>query len=249
MAPLVTTRGLEETLGSAGAAFVVRGSRRVAAHFGSVPGEIAVCRHGVGVADRSDAGKLELRGPGSAVAHVLERVLGQRLLPGWAVRAYGAWWCPVTRERVLVLGDEAAVADLGPVVDSAAAGVPGVSTIDLSGDYAAIAAIGPRAEALMRDAGLLAGSLPVGGFCPRAGALTPALVLREDSDRFLLLVPEAHGSGAWRHLMVAGRALGATCVGRDALDRLRACPRSATVPEIPPPSPVLPIGPDYPAIP
>jgi glycine cleavage system aminomethyltransferase T len=223
------TRALEETLGSAGAAFVVRGSRRVAAHFGSVPGEMAVCRHGVGLSDRSDAGKLELRGSPAAVSQLLERVIGQRLLPGWAVEAFGAWWCPVTRHRVLVVGDPRAVADL-EVVLGAAAGVPGASTIDLSEDYAAINVIGPRAQTLVHEAGLLDGVLPVGGFAPRASTLRPSLLVREDVDRYLLLVPDAHGRAAWRHLMAAGRVHGATCVGREALDRLRACPRPVSVP-------------------
>jgi glycine cleavage system aminomethyltransferase T len=220
-------RALEETLGSAGAAFAVRGSRRVAVHFGSVPGEIAVCRLGVGVADRSDTGKIELRGPGEAVARVLERTIGQRLMPGWAVQAHGAWWCPVTRHRVLVLGDPPARVEtmLAPVV----AGVPGASIIDLTEDYAGLGVVGPRAELAMRDAGLLGSVAPVGGFSPRAGGLTPSLLLREDADRFLLLVPEAHALRAWRHVMAAGRPYGVTCVGRDALDRLRACPPPRSV--------------------
>src|SRR5262245_8076759 len=44
-------RGLEQQLGRAGAVFVQRDGVTVAAHFGSTAAELAVCRHGVGVAD------------------------------------------------------------------------------------------------------------------------------------------------------------------------------------------------------
>lgn len=219
-------RALEETLDAAGAAFVTRGSGRVAAHFGSAAGEMAVCRCGVGVADRSDMAKHELRGAPHAVSAVVERLAGTRPAPGRAVRAAGAWWCPVTRHRVLVLADAGARAGLGRRLAAAAAERPGASTIDLSDDYAAIALVGPRATRVARDGGVLGAVAPAGGFWPRAGALgghpAPVLLLCEAADRLLLLVPDAHARAAWAHLMRAGRPYGATCVGRDALERLRA---------------------------
>ncbi len=225
------TRALEETLGTAGAVFVTRGGARVAAHFGSVAAELAVCRRGVGIADRSDHGTLELRGNAAAVAEAVERVTGERLAPGRALRSAGAWWCPITRHRVLVVADRAAADDLGVVVGAAARLTPGASVIDLEGDYAALGLVGPRAGRVVRDAGLLvAPVLPAGGFLARAGALTPSMLLREDADAFLLLVPASHARRAWGHLMAAGLAHGVTCVGRDALDRLRACPRTVPVP-------------------
>lgn len=221
-------RALQETLRRAGALFVSRGGDLVAAHFGSAAAELAVCRHGVGIADRGDLAVLELRGTPAAVAAVVERITGARLGPGHAVRSGAAWWCPVTRHRVLVLADRAAAADVAVLLSTATGADAGASIIDLSGDYATIGLIGPRAQRVVRDGGLLESSLlPAdGGFLSRTGALRPGLLLREDVDSFLLLVPDAHGERAWEHLMGAGRVHGVTCVGRDALDRLRACPRT-----------------------
>jgi glycine cleavage system aminomethyltransferase T len=207
-------RALQETLRRAGALFVSRGGDLVAAHFGSAAAELAVCRHGVGIADRGDLAVLELRGTPAAVAAVVERITGARLGPGHAVRSGAAWWCPVTRHRVLVLADRAAAADVAVLLSTAAGADADASIIDLSGDYATIGLIGPRAQRVVRDGGLLESSL------------LPGLLLREDVDSFLLLVPDAHGERAWEHLMGAGRVHGVTCVGRDALDRLRACPRT-----------------------
>lgn len=220
----MTPGGLEETLARAGAVFVTRGGVRAAAHFGSVAAEMAVCRHGVGLSDRSHHGKLELRGDPEAVADVVERVTGERLAPGRALRSCGGWWCPITRHRVLVMADRPAADDLFVVLAAAARPVPGASLMDLSEDYAAIALIGPRARRLVRDAGLLASPLlPVpGGFLPATQTLRPGLLLCQDADHFVVLVPAAHACRTWKHLMAAGRVHGATCVGREALDRLDA---------------------------
>ncbi len=53
---------LEPLLQKAGATMVARHGWWVAAHFGSPGGELALCDTAVGLADRSDLGKLELRG-------------------------------------------------------------------------------------------------------------------------------------------------------------------------------------------
>jgi len=215
---------LEETLITAGAAFTTRAGVRVAAHFGSVAAEMAVCRHGVGLSDRSDDGTIELRGTPEAVAAVVERVTGERLVPGRALRSCGAWWCPVTRHRVLVVAERSAAADLGVVLTAAARLAPGASVMDLTDDYAAIALVGPRARRVVRDAGLLPTALmPLpGAFLPATETVRPGLLLCQDVDHLVLLVPAAHARAAWAHLMAAGRPHGVTCVGREALERLDA---------------------------
>ena len=227
---------LEELLGKAGAVFVPRNGALVAAHFGSAAAEMAVCRHGVGITDRSDLRTLELRGAPAAIAQVSERVTGLRPLTGAAQLSAGAWWCAVTDHRVLIAADPAAAADLAVVVEAATRPVPGASLIDLADDYAAIGLVGPRAALLARDTRLLPRDLPVP---PGAGTLVtatdtfdglrPALLLCEDPERLLVLVPKAHAAGAWTQLLAAGRMHGASCVGRDALDRLRAVRRPAPI--------------------
>jgi glycine cleavage system aminomethyltransferase T len=227
---------LEELLGKAGAVFVPRDGALVAANFGSVAAELAVCRHGVGVTDRSDLRTLELRGAPAAVAHVVERVTGLRPITGSAQLSAGAWWCAVTDHRVLIVAEPAAAADLGVVVATAARPVAGASLIDLADDYAAIGLVGPRATLLARDTRLLPRDVavpPAPGTLATAtdtfAGLRPALTLCEDAERLLVLVPAAHGAGAWSQLLAAGRMHGASCVGRDALDRLRAVRRPAPI--------------------
>jgi len=217
-------------LARAGAVFVPRDGVLVAAHFGSAAAELAVCRHGVGVADRSDLCTLELRGTPSAVATVGERVTGHRPAPGSARRCAGAWWCAITEHRVLIVAEPRAAADLAVVVATAVRSAHGASLIDLTGDYAAIGLLGPHAAALARDAGLP--SIPAAAIAIARGAcdgLRPALLLCEEAERELVLVPRAHGAAAWTQLMAAGRKHGASCVGRDALDRLRAVRRPAPI--------------------
>lgn len=223
-------------LDKAGAVFVPRGGTLVAAHFGSVAAELAVCRHGVGVTDRSDLRTLELRGATAAVAAVTERVTGLRPLPGTAHQSAGAWWCCATDHRVLIVAEPDASADLAVVVATALRSAPGASLIDLADDYAAIGLVGPRAALLARDTRLLSRDTPVvptpGTFATASetfDGLRPALLLCEDPERLLVLVPAAHGAGAWTQLMAVGRMHGASCVGRDALDRLRAVRRPASI--------------------
>jgi hypothetical protein len=219
-------------LDKAGAVFVPRDGALVAAHFGSAAAELAVCRHGVGVTHRSDLQVLELRGTAESVAAACERVTGLRPRPGHAHASAGAWWCAVTEHRVLLVADPAAAADLAVVIATAVRSTPGASLIDLAGDYAAIELIGPRAGLLARDTRLLGGDAHPGTLHAATttfDGLRPALTLCEDRERLLVLVPAAHGAGAWTQLMAAGRMHGASCVGRDALDRLRAVRRPAQI--------------------
>ena len=61
--------------------------------------------------------------------------------------------------------------------------------------------------------------------CARAGSpARPALVLREAADRFLLVLDADHAVDAWQELFDAGRALGLSMVGAEALERLAAAP-------------------------
>ena len=215
---------LEDLLADAGGAMVMRGGHRVATHFSSVAAELAVCRRSVGLAERSDLGTLELRGSGSAVQAVLRQLTGDGLAPGAAVRASEAWWCLLTPHRALVLcPGESRDALLAGLLE-AAGEAEGASAVDLSGDYAALLLIGPRAEQLVRSTSLVAdasASLPVGGLQVVSGR-RPAVLLREESDRFLALVPRVHACETWERLLGAGRPYGLACVGRNALDLLRA---------------------------
>jgi heterotetrameric sarcosine oxidase gamma subunit len=215
---------LEDLLADAGGAMVMRDGQRVATHFSSVAAELAVCRRSVGLGERSDLGTLELRGPASAVQAVLRRLTGDGLTPGAALRASEAWWCLLTPNRALVLCPGQSRDALLESMLEAAREADGASAVDLSGDYAALLLIGPRAERLVRSTSLVpdaSASLPVGGLQLVSGR-RPAVLLREESDRFLALVPRVHACETWNGLLGAGRSHGLACVGRNALDLLRA---------------------------
>jgi heterotetrameric sarcosine oxidase gamma subunit len=220
---------LEDLLADAGGAMVMRDGQRVATHFSSVAAELAVCRRSVGLAEQSDIGTLELRGPAAAVQAVLRQLAGQGLSPGAAVRASEAWWCLLMPHRALVIcpgeGRDALLASLV----QAAGESEGASAVDLSGDYAALVLIGPRAEELVRSTSLAADSplpVPVGGLHLVSGR-RPSLLLHEEPGRFLVLVPRVHAGETWSRLLNAGRTQRVACVGRTALDLLRAGERSA----------------------
>jgi glycine cleavage system aminomethyltransferase T len=161
---------------AAGARFEVRDGWNVAVAFdGESPDAPAWW------ADVSHLAKLEVNGP-----HDL--ALGQ------ATRTNGAWWCPVTRDRTLVLGG-----------DREADG------LDLTSALAALAIGGPLArEVFARFCALdlRPQSLPLHGFRPGSVARTPGYVLREDEDRFLMLFGWALGEYMWTVVADAAESFG-----------------------------------------
>lgn len=128
---------LNAVLRRCGATMVQRDGRWTAADFGSAQTEAAVCRSGVGLADRSLRETFELHGEPAVLDWALTR-----LERAWSVRP--------APERAIVRcepEDEAAcIAELEEI--------PGVARLDVTMAHAAIGLIGPRAESVLIAAGI-----------------------------------------------------------------------------------------------
>ncbi|MDP8967876.1 MAG: hypothetical protein M3N04_04680 [Actinomycetota bacterium] len=209
-----------ETCVAAGAVLLERDGQTVAANYGSVPGEIAVCMKSVGVADRSDYGALELRGDQNLLDRALTARLGDPpLAPGTGRRMRSVWYMRLDQRRALLVGPHPALA-AGPPIGQGRdrADLPHK---DIGATVAILSIIGPRAARLLAAAELPA-ELAIGGVRrdPRdAGVIA---ILRESQRRFLALVRAPDADAFWVRLLAAGEPLGAAFVGLDALTLLQA---------------------------
>jgi glycine cleavage system aminomethyltransferase T len=203
---------LVDQLTQAGGVMVLRNGHQVAAHFGSTATEVAVCVKRVGLAVRSDLAAIDVVGAEAWLDHFLAEVLGPQVPSlGRARRIAGTWCCRVASDRAVVIG-------------------PWSATTRIEGDpadaNAVLTLVGPRAHQVLADAGL-ASDLPADGFRQAWFADSPALLVRESTDRYLLVVEAEQAGEALRTLLDAGRWLGLSMVGADALARLAAAPTAA----------------------
>jgi heterotetrameric sarcosine oxidase gamma subunit len=212
---------------AAGARFDRRQGWSVAVAYGEPAVELERLSQTVAFADRSSLMKLELQAEAEVLAAVVGAASsGLALRPGVAARAAGAWWCPVTTSRVLVLGEPAAASALRESVSGAVRELGGGGTVtvaDVTCGLAALALIGPGANELLArfcaiDVRPVA--TPVAGFRPGSVARTPGYLLREDEDRLLVLVGWALGEYLWEVVADAAEHLGGGPVGADALKEL-----------------------------
>jgi len=182
-APTAVARSpMERQAAAAGARFELRDGWNVAVGY---PGEAGAA---VVFADSSHLPKVEVHG-----AHGMEL--------GVAERRDGAWWCPVTRERALVIG----------------AAPPG---IDVTTTYAALTIAGPSSRELLARfcaLDLRPQAAPPRAFRPGSVARTPGYVLRENGDHFLMLFGWALGQYMWETVADAAQHLGGGPIGLDAL--------------------------------
>ncbi|MFA9269854.1 MAG: hypothetical protein ACEQSX_03735 [Baekduiaceae bacterium] len=139
-----------------------------------------------GLSDRSLVAKTELQvGPGDAGA------LGT-LPPGRAGGLAGAWWCPLTPTRILVIGD--------PPTEVAAP----VSAVTVTSGFVAVGLSGPRARVVLaRVSALDLRRATKGSLLPGSVARIPAIVLCEGDDALLILAGSAHAQYLWDTLVDA----------------------------------------------
>jgi heterotetrameric sarcosine oxidase gamma subunit len=205
---------------AAGARIERRDGWNVAVSFGGPEGR--ACRETVGFADMSALGKLELQAsPPELAAVVAVGTRGERLELGRATRAAGAWWCPYTAERALVLCDPSGAAALRERLEEAAGAVQGLaSVVDVTTAHGALAIAGPLSRELFARftaIDLRPKMTPVRGFRPGSLARVPGAILREADERYLMLFGAALGRYVWTVVADAAESLGGAPVGVDAL--------------------------------
>ena len=198
----VASPALVDRLRRAGGVMVMRDGHPVAAHFGSTATEVAVCVKRVGLAVRSDLAAIDVDGGAPWRAQQVPS-------PGRARRIAGTWCCRVASDRVVAI---ASWTD-----------VQGLTRVDPSRERTVLTLVGPRAHQVLADAGLQNG-LPVAGLRESWFADSPALLLRDSPQSYLLALDAEQAGEAWRTLLGAGRSLGLSMVGAEALARLAAVP-------------------------
>jgi glycine cleavage system aminomethyltransferase T len=225
--PALAHSPLEPQLQKAGATMVARHGWWVAAHYGSPAGELALCETAVGLADRSDLGKLELRGEPSALEQLVGQLSGGRADPGDALLAEGAWWCAVSRTHVIALCDAGETARLRDRTLDAVRWAPGATAADVTMAYAAIGLLGPRTPDVLNelsDTEPPLGEIDSPAFDVLRLAAVPAMLLRAPAGA-VALTEAARGAALWADVERAGREAGIGHVGMDAVTHLSALAR------------------------
>lgn len=218
---------MERLARAAGANFEQRAGWNVAVSYGNDSGsEDTWLRETVAFADRSHLTKLELQAEPETLAGIVHRASGGLVLEqGRAGLSSGAWWCPVTPTRVLVLaetelgGTRSAAAAITEAAGNAASNV---TILDVTCGLAALALVGPGARELLarfcaidvREA-----VTPVAGFRPGSVARAPGYVLRQGEDQLLIIIGWALGEYLWQVVADAAENLGGGPIGTDTLGR------------------------------
>ncbi len=200
---------MESQARAAGARFEDRDGWNVAVGYGTPEQESAARSTTAGWCDVSHLGKLELQGTGVTRRAELEL--------GTATRHDGAWWCPLTPDRVLVICDPGRLAAAREQVPD------GVDVVEVTTVFAAMTLVGPLSREVFARfcaADLRPKVTPIAGLQPVSIARQPGVIVREDEDRFLFLFGWAVAQYMWTVVDDAARHLGAEPVGVDALQSL-----------------------------
>ena len=218
--PAATARSpMEPGAVAAGATFEQRDGWNIATSFADPDTERARCASSVGFADLSHLGKIEIQGDVSAIT-------GHNLELGRALRADGAWWCPYSKQRAIVLCEPADTAALRDHLTAAAADANGLaSVIDITTVWGAMTILGPLARetyARFTAIDLRPQVTPPHAFRPGSVARTGGAILCEAPDRYLMLFGAALGQYVWTVVADAAGNLGGGPVGVDALEPIDA---------------------------
>lgn len=212
---------LQAILRSRGAVITRRDGISIPANFGSAAGELSACVVGVGIADRCDLGKLMLSGPPGSVHALARRHTGVELAPGGVAATREGWWCADEVGHVVVLVAPALRARLHDALTQA--GRPrGITVLDASETLSSVAVAGRRMPHLLAALAIVP---PSGDLRSRAPYSAVRLagnrvnLLLESDHRALLITEAAHADEVWQAVETAGRPLGLSLIGIDALER------------------------------
>jgi glycine cleavage system aminomethyltransferase T len=214
---------LEPLLLKAGATMVARHGRLIAAHYGSPGGEIALADRAVGLADRSDLGKFQLRGEADALEQLVGQLTGGHVGSGEALAAGGAWWGSVSSEHVVVLCDAGGTTRMKAALEDAARWTRGAGLTDSTTRLAALGLYGPGAAAVLEE---LCSSEPSLGevaapaFDVTMLAAVPVMLLRTSPSRAVVLTDAGRAAELWTDIERAGRDAGLGHIGADAISHL-----------------------------
>ena len=196
---------METSARAAGARLEVRDGWSVAVGYGATAAqEAAAAAETVGWADVSHLGKLEVQGPPAALERIAA-VCEASIALGEARRHAGAWWCQITGDRLLVIGDVDAVRER---LREAADG-DGVSVLDVTTKFAAMTLVGPQArETFARFCALdlRPEHTPVCALRPGSIGRQPAILVCEAENRYLFLFGWASGEYMWTVVADAAEA-------------------------------------------
>jgi heterotetrameric sarcosine oxidase gamma subunit len=229
VAGAVARSAMQAQAAAAGANFEQRDGWNVAVSYGDPAAEHEALTTTATWTDVSHLGKIELQcAPGQMGAIVARACDGAQppLQLGQATPAAGAWWCPLTPQRLLAVAPPSRTPAIRNALADGAREAPGLaSVVDVTTLQAALALSGPLVRELFARfcaLDLRPQSTPLHGLRPGSVARTPAIVLREAQDRFLVLFGWGLGEYVWTVVADAGARLGARPVGVDTLTQVHA---------------------------
>jgi Aminomethyltransferase folate-binding domain len=220
---MAETVALSYLLEQAGAVMTFRGGQPVPAHFGSAPGELAVCVQRVGLAHRPDLAVVSLTGPGRVLDRLLERVVGHEIAPGGTAFEGGAWWCRSSSQTdVVLVSRRVSTERLMGLLRHNVSGFSCADLIKCSEERLVFNVVGRRTEEVLADLGVLGPSGDVrdaAPFCETQIRGHEVAWLLEERIAALAIVEPTYAAAVWQAIDEAGRRYGVCCVGLEAIER------------------------------
>jgi hypothetical protein len=199
--------------------------RRVAAHYGSAAGELAVCISRVGLALRTDLAVLMITGTPRGLDLLTQRVLHYRVAPRGAMLDGGAWWCRSRgRSQLVVICPCTRATRLSTRLRQDVNRLPRGSLVDVSESNWLFNVIGRHARQVLADIGVYGPTRDPRDAAPFVDA--PVLGHRVSwllaaSNDALAIVETADAVDVWNALQAAGRTYAMGHVGLESLTRYR----------------------------